>query len=96
MSCYRYCYQQDFTVLLGDDVVIDTYGWMDMVEDAYETLAQELFLAHSHARHALYGFGCISFEDKNCRNFPSFPIMSRLHYEMMGGEIFPDVFINQG
>jgi hypothetical protein len=65
-----------------------------MIEQAYGTLAQEVFVTPD-AQENLYGFGCIAFHDRSCPNFPSFPIVTKLHYELFEEKIFPDIFVNQ-
>jgi hypothetical protein len=85
---------QDFTILLGDDVTIQTRQWLDRVEVAYQCLAVEVFES-PRDQERFYGFGCVAFTDVGCPNFPSFPVVSRLHWEAFDRRVFPEEFVNQ-
>ncbi|KAG5178324.1 nucleotide-diphospho-sugar transferase [Tribonema minus] len=85
---------QDFTVLLGDDVRIATPDWLRRAAHHYKHLAAKIFTS-KHDQQRFFGFGCVAFTDTSCRNFPSFPILHRLHWQMNGGAILPDAFVNQ-
>jgi hypothetical protein len=83
-----------YTLLIGDDVHIDTPDWLRIVDDLYKALAEATFETAEQA--ALFrGFGCVAFTDTACPNFPSFPIVHRLHWEMHNKRMFPELFVNQ-
>jgi nucleoside-diphosphate-sugar epimerase len=75
-------------VLLGDDVHIKTAGWMTAVDAAFSDIA---------ARRGLPpGFGCVAFTDTSFPGFPTFPIVTSVHLEIMDGRLLPpDAFVNQ-
>ncbi|CAG8560386.1 11032_t:CDS:2 [Acaulospora colombiana] len=80
------CKECDYTVLLGDDVIIETRGWMKKIHDAFVVISNE--------KKVPRGFGCVSFFDTSFPGFPAFPVIGRLHFEIFG-EIFPMKFHNQ-
>jgi hypothetical protein len=80
--------------LLGDDVHIVTESWLDLVDAHYKAIAAALFRTDEQAAH-YHGFGCVPFTDTACPNFPSFPVVHRLHWEMHNQHLFPIDFINQ-
>jgi hypothetical protein len=75
-------------VLFGDDVVIDTPGWLSRVLSGFDAV---------HARHPAlpWGFGCVALHDVTHPGFPTFPVIHRTHMEIFEGEIFSDRFYNQ-
>jgi len=77
----------DYIVLLGDDVVLESSGWMEQCDQAFQKLAAET--------NTPQGFGCIAFTDLSFPGMPTFPVLGATHYAIFP-EIFPDVFINQG
>lgn len=79
--------QCHYTVLLGDDTVLKTPGWMSSFDKAFCELESK--------RGVPRGFGCIAFSDRCFPGFPTFPVMGRIHLEMFDGEIIPKDFINQ-
>ncbi|KAG5191348.1 nucleotide-diphospho-sugar transferase [Tribonema minus] len=83
-----------FTVLLGDDVRISTPAWLSRAERHYKDIAADVFTS-KRDQQQFFGFGCVAFTDSSCKNFPSFPILHRLHWQMNGNTILPDEFINQ-
>jgi hypothetical protein len=84
----------DYALLSGDDVHIDTLDWLSIVDDRYKAIAEAVFETAEDA--ALYqGFGCVAFTDTACANFPSFPVVHRLHWEMHGKRMFPELFVNR-
>jgi hypothetical protein len=82
-GCHLFC-------LLGDDVEIHTSNWIGKIVKEFEDLHQELSLPPE-----LSGFGCIAINDAQCPGFPTFPVVSRLHFELNGNKLFSDDFINQ-
>ncbi|CAG8496001.1 15727_t:CDS:2 [Acaulospora morrowiae] len=76
----------DYTILLGDDVIIETKGWMKKINDAFVNVSNE--------KKVPRGFGCISFFDTSFPGFPTFPVIGRPHFKIFG-EIFPAKFHNQ-
>jgi nucleoside-diphosphate-sugar epimerase/GT2 family glycosyltransferase len=77
----------DYTVLLGDDVVLKSIGWPDLIHKEFENIATE--------RKLPLGFGCVAFMDEAFPGFPTFPVIHRTHISVLGGRIFPSSFINQ-
>ena len=77
----------DFTVLLGDDVVMEAPCWPDAITDAFQRIAHDAGLP--------FGFGCVAFADKAFPGFPTFPVVHRLHADIFNGRIFPSTFKNQ-
>lgn len=87
----RFSPVQDFLVLLGDDVTVSPYHWMDLVEAEFHDLAHT---QGSASQLGLYGLGCVALRDSSCPNFPSFPVLRRLHVDIHG-TLLPPVFVNQ-
>lgn len=79
--------QCQYTVLLGDDVLLKTPGWMSSFDKAFGELECK--------RGVPRGFGCIAFSDRYFPGFPTFPVMGRIHFEIFGGDVLPMDFINQ-
>lgn len=77
----------DFTVLLGDDVVLESRGWADEVADAFARIAHDTGLP--------FGFGCVAFADSAFPGFPTFPVTHRTHAAIFGGRLVPTTFVNQ-
>ena len=84
-----------FIVLLGDDIELRSKHWKTEIESRFEGVAES---------HQLpYGFGCVCFRDLAFTQFPTFPVVSRLHFEIFSrggandGEcyLFPREFVNQ-
>lgn len=76
-----------YVVLLGDDVEMKSPRWMTAVDNEFKALAQRTQLPQ--------GFGCVAIEDGSFPGFPSFPVVSHLHYTMLAGCVLPKAFINQ-
>ena len=75
-------------LLLGDDVEIKTPGWMTAVTAAFAQLAQRSGLP--------LGFGCVAFTDTSFPGFPTFPIVTAVHMDILGGDLLPPgAFVNQ-
>jgi nucleoside-diphosphate-sugar epimerase len=77
----------DFSVLLGDDILLLTCGWADIVYQAFYHLHTSLSLP--------FGFGCVAFADSAFPGFPTFPVVHRTHMDIFAGRIFPSTFKNQ-
>ncbi|KAI5829220.1 glycosyltransferase family 2 protein [Schizophyllum commune Tattone D] len=88
-DCARRAYADacDYYILLGDDVELLSTGWMGSVHRAFADL--------STTRQVPHGFGCVAFKDKTFAGMPTFPVVHRKHLDMFGGEVIPDIFINQ-
>jgi glycosyltransferase involved in cell wall biosynthesis len=78
----------DFIILLGDDIEIDTPDWMLIIHNKFTTI---------QTKTGTVKFGCVCFDDLNFPGFPTFPVLSRTHFEIFGADgIFPqNVFKNQ-
>lgn len=77
----------DFVVLLGDDIVLESPGWADAVHDAFRCIAEDKRLP--------FGFGCVAMADTAFPGFPTFPVLHRTHADVFSGRIFPTTFKNQ-
>ena len=77
----------DYSVLMGDDVVLQDEGWM---RDAHAEFARI-----AHRTGVPHGFGCVAFTDTSFPGMPTFPIVHRTHLDIFGGNVIPEVFINQ-
>ncbi|KAL1659987.1 glycosyltransferase family 2 protein [Schizophyllum commune] len=62
-------------------------GWMGSVHHAFADL--------STTRQVPHGFGCVAFKDETFAGMPTFPVVHRKHLDMFGGEVIPDIFVNQ-
>ncbi|KAL1711089.1 glycosyltransferase family 2 protein [Schizophyllum commune] len=62
-------------------------GWMGSVDRAFADL--------SATRQVPLGFGCVAFKDETFAGMPTFPVVHRKHLDMFGGEVIPDIFVNQ-
>lgn len=80
-------HQADFTLLLGDDVIIESNGWQDSIEKKFESIANQ--------RSLPYGAACVAFMDRSFPGFPTFPVIHRWHFEVFR-RILPSEFDNQG
>ncbi|CAM6107979.1 unnamed protein product [Calypogeia fissa] len=79
--------QCDYTVLLGDDIVLKTPNWISRFHKAFIELESK--------RGVPRGFGCIAFSENFFPGFPTFPVMGRVHLQIFDGEVIPKDFINQ-
>ena len=80
-------HRADFTLLLGDDVILKTPGWQDAIENIFEEISRE--------RSLPFGAACVAFYDEAFRGFPTFPVLHRWHFEAHG-HLLPHQFENQG
>lgn len=70
----------EYFVLLGDDVKIEPPRvWIQKVREQF-----------SQQHH----FGVVTLPDMTMPDFPTFPVLSRIHFEILGN-LCPDEFINQ-
>ncbi|TDL21121.1 hypothetical protein BD410DRAFT_316142 [Rickenella mellea] len=77
----------DYFVLIGDDVVLLDKRWMISIH--------EEFLRAGRDEGVPTGFGCIALTDVSFPGMPTFPVVHRTHMDIFGGEVVPEVFINQ-
>jgi hypothetical protein len=78
--------QCDYYLLFGDDVEITASELTTTWPEHLHKLFQEMPVA---------SFGCLALHDLGSSGFPTFPIVSRVHLEIFGGDIIPEVFVNQ-
>ncbi|CAB9518602.1 3-beta hydroxysteroid dehydrogenase/isomerase family [Seminavis robusta] len=78
----------DFTILLGDDVVILNNGWQSSIEQRFASIARNQELP--------YGAACVAFCDESFPGFPTFPVIHKWHYQTFEGSLLPSQFDNQG
>ncbi|KAF9020736.1 glycosyltransferase family 2 protein [Hymenopellis radicata] len=89
-QCARKAYEDPtntYFILLGDDVELLSDGWMSTVHERFQQI--------SNQTGAPLGFGCVAFEDVTFPGMPTFPVVHRTHLDMFGGDVIPDVFVNQ-
>ncbi|KAI0092492.1 NAD-dependent epimerase/dehydratase [Irpex rosettiformis] len=90
-ECARRAWEDgcDYYVLMGDDVVLphEAQGWQALTHGHFKQLAEKRGVPH--------GFGCIAFTDLSFPGMPTFPIVHRTHMEVFGGQVIPDIFVNQ-
>ncbi|KAJ2912126.1 hypothetical protein MD484_g8287, partial [Candolleomyces efflorescens] len=88
-DCARMAWKDkcDYYVLFGDDVTVLDNGWMKKVDDEFHKLSSQ--------RHVPLGVGCVAFTDTSFPGMPTFPVIHRRHMDVFGGEVIPDIFINQ-
>ncbi|KAG1790699.1 NAD-dependent epimerase/dehydratase [Suillus plorans] len=77
----------DYFVLMGDDVVLLDEGWMRDIHEQFALIAQH--------EHVPQGMGCVAFTDVTFPGMPTFPVIHRTHMNAFGGQVIPNVFINQ-
>uniref|UniRef100_D8Q052 Glycosyltransferase family 2 protein n=1 Tax=Schizophyllum commune (strain H4-8 / FGSC 9210) TaxID=578458 RepID=D8Q052_SCHCM len=58
-------------------------------------LVHRAFADLSATRQVPLGFGCVAFMDETFAGMPTFPVVHRKHLDMFGGEVIPDIFVNQ-
>jgi hypothetical protein len=78
----------DFTILLGDDVVLLDKGWQSSVEKRFATIAKEQNLP--------YGAACVALHDESFPGFPTFPVVHKWHFQTFQDILLPPQFDNQG
>jgi len=77
----------DFVVLLGDDIVLEKPGWQIAVVDKFYDISRRESLP--------FGAGCVALNDESFPGFPTFPVVNRWHIKQFG-TILPRQFVNQG
>ncbi|GET01671.1 glycosyltransferase family 2 protein [Rhizophagus clarus] len=78
----------DYFVLFGDDVIIETNGWMNKFHEAYRKISIQ--------KKVPRGFGCMTFTDTSFHGFPTFPVIGRVHLDIFNGDVLPrKTFKNQ-
>lgn len=88
-DCARQAHKDgcDYFILMGDDVKLRDEGWMRKSHSAFTSLSQ--------SSHLPFGLGCVAFTDESFPGMPTFPIVHKTHLDIFGGEIVPDIFVNQ-
>lgn len=82
----------DWVVFLGDDVELeDGARHHSLIETAFKEVQSKF------EDTVPLGFGCVWFDDRSFPNFPTFPVIGRVHFDIMGGRLFPASrhFVNQ-
>ncbi|KAI0316805.1 NAD-dependent epimerase/dehydratase [Amylostereum chailletii] len=77
----------NYFVLMGDDVVVQDIGWMKSAHERFQAISQK--------NSVPLGFGCVAFTDTSFPGMPTFPIIGSVHMDIFGGQVVPEVFINQ-
>jgi Glycosyl transferase family 2 len=77
----------DFIVLLGDDVELIDVGWQQAIAKKFESISKQEGLP--------FGAACVAMNDLAFPGFPTFPVMHRWHKEQFG-RLLPKQFVNQG
>ncbi len=72
---------------MGDDVKLKDEGWMRKAHSTFAFLSQ--------SSHLPFGLGCVAFTDISFLGMPTFPIVHKTHLDIFGGEIIPNIFVNQ-
>ena len=81
------CSNNDFIVLLGDDIHIFDYGWQERIPRRFRELAVKT--------KQPFGAACVAFLDTSFKGFPTFPVVHRWHLKFFGS-LLPRQFVNQG
>jgi LPS sulfotransferase NodH len=79
--------KNDFVILLGDDVILETPGWQSFVADKFFDISQLKGLP--------FGAGCVALNDESFPGFPTFPVVHRWHINQFK-TVLPRQFVNQG
>ena len=79
--------ENDFVVLLGDDVRLLDVGWPAKVVQTFHAVARETGLP--------LGAACVCLNDISFPGFPTFPVVHRWHINVFK-TLLPKQFINQG
>lgn len=78
----------DLTVLFGDDVILQTNNWKQLIETSFSDIANSTGLP--------YGCGCVAFKDISFPGFPTFPVIHRFHFTTFKELVIPSQLFNQG
>lgn len=79
--------ENDYIVLLGDDVHLLDVGWPSKVVQAFHAIARETCLP--------LGAACVCLNDISFPGFPTFPVIHRWHMNVFK-TLLPKQFVNQG
>lgn len=79
--------QNNFIVLLGDDIILKAEGWQAQVADKFQEMSKRTGLP--------FGAACVALYDESFPGFPTFPVVHRWHLDQFG-TILPRQFVNQG
>jgi len=79
--------ENDFIVLLGDDIKVHDKGWQERVVQKFHEIADEEGMP--------FGAACVGLNDLSFPGFPTFPVIHRWHMEYFGS-LLPRQFANQG
>lgn len=77
----------NFIVLLGDDIVLKTKYWQEKVVAKFQSIAETTGLP--------FGVACVALNDESFHGFPTFPVVHKWHIEKFRS-ILPKQFVNQG
>lgn len=88
-DCAREAYTDgcDYFVLMGDDVALLDEGWMRKCHSTFVSLSESSGIP--------FGLACVAFTDVTFPGMPTFPIIHKSHMEVFGGQVVPEVFVNQ-
>lgn len=78
----------DFTLLLGDDVVLLNRGCRTMVKEQSASIATNQRLP--------FGAACVALLDESFPGFPTFPVIHKCHFQTFEQTMLPSQFYNQG
>jgi glycosyltransferase involved in cell wall biosynthesis len=78
----------DFIVLLGDDIKLIDNGWKQDIERKFIEI-------HDNNPGLPFGAACVAFNDISFKGFPTFPVIHRFHLTTFQ-TLLPQQFINQG
>ena len=79
--------ENDYVVLLGDDVRLLDVGWTSKVVQTFHAVARETGLP--------LGAACVCLNDISFPGFPTFPVIHRWHINVFK-TLLPKQFVNQG
>mmetsp|Transcript_5205 Transcript_5205/g.15151 ORF Transcript_5205/g.15151 Transcript_5205/m.15151 type:complete len:1022 (+) Transcript_5205:39-3104(+) len=77
----------DFIVLLGDDLKLYDRGWQERIALKFHEIA--------HKEGLPFGAACVGLNDLSFPGFPTFPVVHRWHMKQFGS-LLPKQFANQG
>eukprot|EP00980_Cylindrotheca_fusiformis_P023412 scaffold10472_cov126-Cylindrotheca_fusiformis.AAC.7 len=79
--------QNDFVVLLGDDIKLLSEGWQERIVAKFSEISRKEGLP--------FGAACVAMNDLAFPGFPTFPVLHRWHIQNFGS-LLPKQFSNQG
>lgn len=77
----------DMVCFYGTDITLKRDDWYQQICKSFNDISIENNLPSN--------IGCVVLREERGPNFPSFPIITRYHYELFDGKIFDDEFVNQ-